>query len=159
MGRELRKVPADWQHPTDKKGNYIPLFGNSFSKELARWEEHKKKWDEGFVESFKERGVWVKKESKYSGTSYEEWDGDKPNEEYYMPDWTEAERTHIQLYENTTEGTPESPIFAQNEFEKLCEYAAENCTTFADFTATKQEWMEMLKNNFVHAKNGSRIFI
>ena len=26
MGREVRKVPGDWQHPKDEKGHYIPLF-------------------------------------------------------------------------------------------------------------------------------------
>lgn len=26
MGREVRRVPAEWQHPKDERGRYIPLF-------------------------------------------------------------------------------------------------------------------------------------
>ena len=59
-----------------------------------------------------------------------------------MPEWDDSEKTHIQLYENTSLGTPVSPVFKSNEIEKLCEYASENCTTFSDYKATKQEWIE-----------------
>jgi hypothetical protein len=26
MGREVRMVPADWEHPVDATGKYIPLY-------------------------------------------------------------------------------------------------------------------------------------
>lgn len=32
MSREVRRVPKDWQHPVDKKGNFIPLYGDSVAK-------------------------------------------------------------------------------------------------------------------------------
>ena len=27
MGREIRRVPANWQHPKDGHGDYIPMYG------------------------------------------------------------------------------------------------------------------------------------
>ncbi len=158
MGREIREVPKNWNHPKDENKTYIPLIGRPFKKELARFNEHKKKWDEGFMESFTERGVWVSN-NEYASKSYEQWDGEKPAKKDYMPEWPEADKTHIQLYESTTEGTPISPVFSKKNFEKLCEYAAKHCSTFADFRATKTEWMEMLKNDFVHHRAGNKIFI
>ena len=36
MGREVRKVPKDWQHPKGDNGRYIPLFeGRLFAAYLA----------------------------------------------------------------------------------------------------------------------------
>ena len=42
---------------------------------------------------------------------HRDWDGMPPNEEYYRPAF-DAEPTHYQYYENTSEGTPLSPVFA-----------------------------------------------
>lgn len=28
MGREVRRVPANWEHPKDERGNFIPLFSS-----------------------------------------------------------------------------------------------------------------------------------
>lgn len=30
MSREVRKVPADWEHPTDLEGNYLPVFDRPY---------------------------------------------------------------------------------------------------------------------------------
>lgn len=73
--------------------------------------------------------------------------------------YTEDELTHIQLYETTSEGTPKSPVFPKEDFDKLCEYVAEHVTTFAHFRATKDEWKEMLSSGFVYHKSGNVIFI
>ena len=56
MGREVRKVPASWQHPASPEGWPVPLDADD------------------------------------------------------MPQWTETEATHFQMYENVTEGTPISPV-------------------------------------------------
>lgn len=158
MGREIRQVTAKWRHPK-QHGKYIPLFGNSFREELARWNKHKKKWDQGFMESFENRGQWVPIPEDYKDISYEDWDGEKPNKRDYMPEWKNKEKTHIQLYETTTEGTPISPVFAKKDFEKLCEYAATHCTTFGYFKAKKEEWYEMLKDDLVFHKEGNILFM
>ena len=80
--------------------------------------------------------------------TFAEWDGEKPVKEDYMPEWKDEELTHIQLYENTSEGTPISPVYLASEIEKLCEYAAENCPTFADFKASKEEWKSRMNNEY-----------
>lgn len=157
MGRELRKVPANWEHPKDERGHYIPLLGRSFSKSLAEWEEGKAQWEKVFRDDW--NGGWKEKEPDEMNITWEEWTDEKPKQEDYMPEWNESELTHIQLYETTTEGTPNTPVFPKKQFEQLCEYAAEHCSTFADFKATKEEWMQMLSDGFVSHQEGNVIFM
>lgn len=61
-----------------------------------------------------------------------------------------------QLWENCSEGSPVSPVFAT--LEELCAWAEDNATTFADFKATKDQWREMLDDDFVHHQEGNLIF-
>jgi len=157
MGRELRRVSANWQHPKNEIGRYIPLLKGDFLLQLKEWEEENEQWKKGFRSDF--NGGWKPKELDELNFSFEEWDVEKPVKEDYMPNWKEEELTHIQLYENTSEGTPISPIFLESEFEKLCEYASENCSTFASFKATKEEWKSMLEKDCVFHKEGNRFFI
>lgn len=154
MGRELRKVPHNWEHPKQFNGSYKPLLGYSYSKHLSDWEEEKIQWENGFKKSWDETNKWIPKSKSDEDYSYEEWAGEKPIKEDYMPEWV-GEATHIQLYENTTEGTPISPVYALGEIDKLCQYASEKCTTFANFKATKEEWFEMLNGkSFIVTKEG-----
>ena len=44
MGREVRMVPADWRHPKDARGNYMPLLGGPWSKHVAEWYLAAAKW-------------------------------------------------------------------------------------------------------------------
>lgn len=45
-----------------------------------------------------------------------------------------------QLWETTSEGSPQSPVFATAD--ELAEWAAHNATVFASVTATKAEWLK-----------------
>jgi len=63
----------------------------------------------------------------------------------------------FQLWETTSEGSPVSPVFAT--LDELCEWAAENATTFARYKATKEEWKKMLDDDFVCHKSGNMVFI
>jgi hypothetical protein len=157
MGRQLRKVAANWQHPKNENGNYIPLLDGKFSERLAKWEEENEQWEKGFRDDW--NGGWKPREADELNMTFAEWDGEKPVKEDYMPEWKEEQLTHIQLYENTSEGTPISPVYLASEIEKLCEYAAENCSTFADFKASKEEWQSMLDKDFVHHTSGNMTFI
>ena len=59
----------------------------------------------------------------------------------------------FQLWETTSEGSPTSPVF--ETLEALCEWCEANATTFASYTATKDEWWKMLNDDFVcHESNG-----
>jgi hypothetical protein len=53
----------------------------------------------------------------------------------------------FQLWETTSEGSPTSPVFAT--MEELCEWCADNATTFASFKASAIEWRRMLDADFV----------
>lgn len=60
-----------------------------------------------------------------------------------------------QLWENTSEGSPKSPVFATKE--ELAEWCADNATIFAGDYQTKEEWLEMFKEKdspFVYKKGG-----
>ncbi len=110
MGREVRRVPADWDH---WKYSEQPLL-DGYNKALARWTEHNDKWNQGLELNYTTK-QWETIADKYKNISYSEYDGNRPDPTDYMPDWNESERTHYQAYENTTEGTPISPVLANED--------------------------------------------
>ena len=154
MGRELRRVPENWEHPRKDNGNYQPMFNSFYLDAFNYWLEENEQWNNG-THSDLIRGVATKEEYPF----YSMWAGNPPCVEYYQTkQYTEDELTHIQLYEDTTEGTPCSPVFKADEIEKLCEYAAENCTTFGSNTTTKENWLKMLSGGFVSHTEGNVVF-
>ena len=104
MGREIRRVPADWEHPTNNLGHFQPLFDRDYENESKEWWEEATKWHAGDVsesdKEYREKYPW-----------YWEWGSNPPDKEYYRPAWTEEEATHYQAYETVSEGTPKSPVF------------------------------------------------
>lgn len=145
MGREVRTVPANWQHPKDKNG-YIPLCANGntkFSKPLseliAEWDEAAAKWQEGLRQNYGHGEKWIPNTDCESET-YAEYAGDRPDEKDYMPFWPESERTHLQMYEDTTEGTPISPVMATPE--ELAHWLADNgASAMGSHTASYESWL------------------
>jgi len=97
----------------------------------------------GFCKLCKGKGhYWC--DEKYEKLS-EEWKPiDPPTGEGY------------QLWETTIDGSPISPVF--KSLEKLCQWAAINATTFADFKATAKEWEKMLIEDNVYHQEGNMIF-
>lgn len=155
MGRELRKVPANWEHPKKDNGKYHPMFNEYYGDALTDWLKEHNAWENGTHSDLVDE---PERKTKYP--FYAMWEGNPPDVEYYQTKkYADEELTHIQLYETTSEGTPTSPVFKADELEKLCEWAAENATTFADFKATKEEWMQMLGKGMVHATMGNITFI
>lgn len=64
----------------------------------------------------------------------------------------------FQLWETTSEGSPVSPVFAS--LDELCEWCAENATTFAERRASAAEWRKMLDANFVcHRDENGNVFL
>ncbi len=146
MGYKLRKVPANWKHPKNETGSYIPLFGGSYSEYSKYFDTCKEMWDKGFDLSLdiidgKHIRKWIPKD-KDNTDSFEDWcDGEKRMPVDYMPDWAEAERTHFQMYENVTEGTPVSPVFEKAE--ELAYWLVDNL----DNTYTLSEWLQIINEN------------
>ena len=172
MGRELRKVPAGWEHPLrdcphspwdggcseSKKHNgkcYQPMFNRYYGDAIKEWITGHELWLDGTHPDLQRDPIL---KDKYP--FYAMYHGGPPDVEYYQTKkYSPEELTHIQLYQTTSEGTPLSPVFHASEFEKLCEWAAVNATTFAQFKTSKEEWMRMLSNDLVYHQRGNMIFI
>jgi len=75
--------------------------------------------------------------------------------------WKETEPPKgkgFQLWETTSEGSPQSPVFAT--LDELCVWASINASTFADCKATAKEWKKMLgKDDIVCHKEGNMVFM
>lgn len=121
MGREIRKVPADWEHPKYdprecrlewQKNAYHPMFDQDYDSACQKWYDEVKK----FVPN--EDAKW-----------YHDWNGNPPDKSFYRTrKWTDEEATHYQVYETVSEGTPVTPHFATKE--ELIEYLVTNGDTW-----------------------------
>lgn len=110
MGREIRRVPLDWQHPTDEYGDYIPLEGITYEQAMKDWRKRKRECeaDPSCVELYNFPG----------DTGEILWDEKPTDPSSYFPEWPEGTKLGWCYYENTTEGTPLSPVFkTKNELE------------------------------------------
>lgn len=73
---------------------------------------------------------------------YEQWAGQRPHKDDYMPNWLAEQRTHLMMYEDTSEGTPISPAFATPE--ELARWLADNgASIFGNSTATYERWLQI----------------
>lgn len=122
MGREVRRVPPDWQHPVEGKypdgsPRHVPLYDGSDYETHLRW--HKK----------------AKAENRAGGEPL-------PNKRDYMPIWTPGEATHYMMYETCSEGTPISPAFATPE--ELARWLADTgASAFGSETASYEGWLRV----------------
>lgn len=101
MGREIRMVPPNWEHPKKADGRYQPMFNRTFKEASKEWLDGLKEWE-------------ASNRSATDDCEYWEWHGDPPDREYYLPEW-DAEPTWYQVYETVSEGTPVTPPFATKE--------------------------------------------
>ena len=125
MGREIRRVPPNWEHPKKKTfdwrtsrevENYQPLYDEPFGPKMREWIKEWEAWEAGTHEDFAEQG------KKYP--NYWDWSDGPPDPHYYRPDWKEGEATWFQVYETVSEGTPVTPAFATKA--ELVDYLVRN---------------------------------
>lgn len=154
MGREVRRVPADWQHPRfpvnhyeeHRRGAYIPLHEGGYAESAAEWDEEWAQFQKGLVRSYSGEEKWRAREPE-AGPRYTDYAGERPSPDEYMPDWPEDQRTHFMMYEDTSEGTPISPAFATPE--ELARWLADTgASSFADMTATYEQWLSVCKGGW-----------
>lgn len=152
MGREVRRVPRDWKHPQTAAGGYIPLLDN-FNERVQEWDIGKKMWDDGYVHDYSkglDGDYWKLRNSTRQSddtATFEEWDGERPVKGEYMPAWPKESRTHYQMYETCTEGTPISPVFEDPE--KLARWLADNgASAFGHMTATYEQWLNIARDGW-----------
>ena len=122
MGREVRRVPPNWNHPRKMYLSglgYQPMFDETFAAATARWNEGQRKWDAGEDPSREQY-----KNDDGSFQTYAEWHGDAPDDPAYYRPWEDHEATWFQLWETVSEGSPVTPPFATKE--ELVTYLAEH---------------------------------
>lgn len=142
MSREVRRVPANWQHP-EQEGHYDgrlqPMHDQSFASAMREWIAGWDAWERG------ERPSYCSDENR--DIPYWEWEGGPPQPKYYRPDWSDAERTHLMMYETTSEGTPISPAFATPE--ELARWLVDNnASAFGSSTASYEAWLRMARGGY-----------
>jgi hypothetical protein len=116
MGREIRKVAPNWEHPTKDvhssvKGCWIkrfkPLHDEAYIRAIKEWVDGYVLWERGeHPEQTKDH---------HRGMTYLSWMGEAPQSEDYRPFWLPEEMTWYQVYETVSEGTPCSPPCATKE--------------------------------------------
>ena len=100
MGREIRRVPPNWEHPRKEDGRFKSLLNQDYESASEQWIRGFMAWEKGDDAN---RG-------KASCSYYWEWNGGPPDKDDHRPKW-EQEPTHYQIYETVSEGTPVSPVF------------------------------------------------
>ncbi len=119
MGRQIRRVPPNWEHPKVEKYNpfsgqveerFQPMFDQQYEFAASKWKKNFKKFYKKGLDKEKDCEFW-------------EYDGSPPDRDYYRP-YKDNEATWFQLYETVSEGTPVSPPFATKE--ELADYLAEH---------------------------------
>jgi len=113
MGREIRMVPPNWEHPkrayTD---NYMPMHDRTFADALAEYIENYDAWKNKTHEDYDE------------SISFGDYFG-AIGPDGYRPEFKE-EPTWYQVYETVSEGTPVTPPFETKE--ELVEYLVKKGT-------------------------------
>jgi len=107
MGRELRRVPPNWEHPERNhygKKSFQPMFDRHFEDAAKEWKDEFSKWEAG------ERPDWFNRTESDENLEFWEWESNPPDRDYYRP-WKDEEATWYQVWETVSEGTPVSPPF------------------------------------------------
>lgn len=121
MGREIRMVPPNWEHPQrdpeydrNRHGGYQPMYDQTYEDACQEWLADFDRIRAGDLKEY---------EKNLYPYGVVEWATDNILSEpcYYRP-WKNEEATWFQVWETVSEGTPVSPPFATRE--ELIEYLA-----------------------------------
>jgi len=124
MSREIRMVPENWEHPKNEDGSDKALY-------------------EGYKADSREFLDKALNDGLQEAIDYMSC----PDKNDYMPDWDEVEKTHLMMYETTSEGTPLSPAFKTPE--ELAQWLADNgASSFGRNTATYEQWLRVCKGGY-----------
>lgn len=139
MGREVRMVPKDWEHPKREDGRFIALYDSDFKSCAEEWDKECAKWNAGNFPDY------ASEESKKM--SYSEWEGDRPDKEDYMPSFSKDSKTHYMMYETCSEGTPISTAFETPE--ELAKWLFETgASAFGHQTGSYEGWLRVARGGF-----------
>lgn len=133
MGREIRRVPPNWEHPKRDDGKYQPMLDEDYGTHIKKWIDGYLLWQEGKHPDQKDEEYW-------------EWEGEPSGDSsYFRPKFTE-EPTWYQMYETVSEGTPVTPPFATKE--ELVEYLVKY-GDFSDQVKGLGGWHKNVAKKFV----------
>lgn len=145
MGREIRRVPFDWQHP--KREEYIPSRDIFSEGKWVETDDYQPLYDKDYETAAQE---WIAEFDQWRAGTHPQQDEDckyfweydsPPKEEYYRSrKWTVEEATHYQIYETVSEGKPVSPVFAT--LDELIEWCVtQGYSRHAAESFAKQGWV------------------
>lgn len=119
MGREIRRVPPNWEHP---KKEFNRLVRGTFKTVM----DYQSMYDQPFAPAMEEwYAEWkAHKPEDHEGLQYWEWNGGPPDPAFYRPDWPEGSATWFQVYQTVSEGSPVTPPFATQP--DLVDYLVKN---------------------------------
>ncbi len=147
MGREVRRVPSNWQHPKNDSDSHQPMYDESFREAAISWKAEFLEWEAG------KQFDYFKPEKHPDDFQFWEWGGGPPDRGCYRPDWSEGLRTHYQMYETTTEGTPISPVMESPE--TLAQWLVDNnASASASQTATYKAWLAVCYGGYAPSAVG-----
>lgn len=160
MGIELQRVPADWKHPTehyyrerDSRIAYQPPMGMKWrpiymdeswgEATLGWWRERIAYRLTRFVAYWPSVFGWI--EEPMAIRFPHEADEDTPPKHFdYRPRWRERDRTHVQLYETVSEGTPISPVMPS--VEALADWcASQTAEVWVNARMDRAGWMRFFE--------------
>lgn len=137
MGREIRKVPAGWDHPVTQdtygRERRQPMYDETYETASAEWLSE--------FDRIRSGGAKGYEIECYPG-GVVDWASENtaPSKEYYRP-WSDDEAVWFQLWETVSEGTPVSPPFETED--ELIEYLAYNGDFWDQDRCTKPDWAEL----------------
>ena len=154
MGREIRRVPPNWEHPRytaddapykQHVGEYRPCYDDSYEHARDEWIRGFDLWRAGKHEEqiANPDACWVK--------GYDWWEYDSPPDRTsYRPAFTE-EPTWFQVYETVSEGTPVTPAFATTEelIDYLCTRGDFWCQNRRERPPTREAAEAFVKSGWV----------
>lgn len=131
MGREIRLVPANWEHPVTYRPNgqmgFQPMHDSDYKSASKEWMADFMAWEaEGKTET--------------EGCEYWDYNGGPPNKDYYRT-WSQEDACWYQAWETVSEGTPVSPPFETKD--ELIAYLAENGDFWDQKRCKEPSWKEL----------------
>lgn len=107
LSREIRRVPLDYECPTDHRGGKQARYDEFYVPAVKDWLERRERWVSGEGPDANE----------HPECTFEEWDGNGPDPDYYYPgdSWPADAEMGIQMYETVSEGSPISAVYPDTD--------------------------------------------
>lgn len=164
MGREIRRVPPNWEHPrrdcthSPWKGGcdeakqhggkcYQPMHDSDAEAAFADWQEEYAEWLAGEHDRVNAEYGEAEYPKAEPYRAFCNWHGQPPDPNYYRTKWDESAATWYQVYQTVSEGSPVTPPFATKE--ELIDYLVAN-GDFWDESRGKGGWSRENATSFVN---------